>query len=115
MREYDVLYTLAKCSTRDAGPAPQRIGDLGEHVLLSQPALSRLVDRLEVRGLVTRTPDPSDARSIRIGLTEAGRDAQRTVGRAHGTSVTTAMSAALSPDELRTLIALTRKITEASS
>ena len=40
MREYDVLYTLSKC------PKPVRLSELNRHVLLSQPALSRLVDRL---------------------------------------------------------------------
>jgi DNA-binding MarR family transcriptional regulator len=106
MREYDVLYTLSKC------PQPQRIGELGTHVVLSQPALSRLVDRLETRGLVERNRDSSDARSIRIGLTEAGAQAQRAVGRAHGASVTATLSAALSPEELSTLITLTHKLQE---
>ena len=46
MREYDVLYTLSKC------PEPVRLSELNRHVLLSQPALSRLVDRLADRGLV---------------------------------------------------------------
>ena len=40
MREYDVLYTLSKCRE------PVRMSELNRHVLLSQPALSRLVDRL---------------------------------------------------------------------
>jgi len=40
MKEYDVLYTLSKC------PGPVRLTELNRHVLLSQPALSRLVDRL---------------------------------------------------------------------
>ncbi|WP_236685784.1 MarR family winged helix-turn-helix transcriptional regulator [Demequina oxidasica] len=115
MREYDVLYTLAKCSAQAGEPSPQRIGELGRNVLLSQPALSRLVDRLTVRGLVERLPDPDDARSVRIGLTTMGREAQRRAGRSHGASVTQTMTAALSPDELRTLIALTRKLQEAAS
>ena len=57
MREYDVLYTLSK------GREPLRLCDLNRHVLLSQPALSRLVDRLAERGLVERRPDPADGRS----------------------------------------------------
>ena len=69
MREYDVLYTLSKC------PGPIRISELNRHVLLSQPALSRLVDRLAERGLVERRPDPADGRSVRLALTEAGRAA----------------------------------------
>src|SRR5688572_495928 len=48
MREYDVLYTLAKCRE------PIRLGELNRHVLLSQPALSRMVERLVERGLVDR-------------------------------------------------------------
>ena len=64
MREYDVLYTLSKC------PEPLRISELNRHVLLSQPALSRLVDRLAERGLVARQADPADGRGVRLALTE---------------------------------------------
>jgi DNA-binding MarR family transcriptional regulator len=109
MREYDVLYALSKCDV------PQRIGELGRHVLLSQPALSRMVDRLEARGLVVRTQDPDDARSVRIGLTQAGLDAQRTVGRSHGLSVAAVMTAALTPAEMDQLTIITRKLQEAAS
>lgn len=109
IREYDVLYALSKCEI------PQRIGELGKHVLLSQPALSRMVDRLEDRGLLSRSQDAADARSVLIGLTDAGRAAQRTVGRSHAASVTATMTAALTPDELAQLTTLTRKIQEAIS
>jgi len=105
LREYDVLYTLSKCD------GPQRIRDLGEHVLLSQPALSRLVDRLVERGLVGRCADPADGRAAQISLTDAGRDVQRRIGLAHGRSVAAALAAALSPEELEQLESLTRKLT----
>ena len=77
MREYDVLYTLSKC------PAPIRLSELNRHVLLSQPALSRLVDRLAARGLVERRPDAGDGRSVRLALTDAGRAVQRRIGLRH--------------------------------
>ncbi len=104
MREYDVLYTLSKC------PGPQRLGDLGRHVLLSQPALSRLVDRLADRGLVERCADPADGRGVRLSLTAAGRDLQRQVGRRHARSVARAMTAGLDPAGLRQLEALCQKL-----
>jgi DNA-binding MarR family transcriptional regulator len=104
MREYDVLYTLSKC------PGPQRISDLNRHVLLSQPALSRLVDRLAERGLVERLADPADGRGVRLALTAAGRDRQRQVGRRHARDVAQAMTAGLSPDELRQLEAICLKL-----
>jgi DNA-binding MarR family transcriptional regulator len=104
MREYDVLYTLSKC------PEPVRMSELNRHVLLSQPALSRLVDRLAERGLVERCADPADGRGVRLSLTEAGRAVQRQVGRRHARGVARAMTAGLDPAELRELEAICRKL-----
>lgn len=103
MREYDVLYTLAK------RPGPLRIGELGGSVLLSQPGLSRLVDRLVQRGLVARSSDPADGRSVRVALTPAGAACQKAVGRRHARSVARAM-AVLTPSELQQLQHLTTKL-----
>jgi DNA-binding MarR family transcriptional regulator len=97
MREYDVLYTLSKCD------GPVRLSELNRHVLLSQPALSRLVDRLADRGLVERHADAADGRCVLLSLTEAGRDRQRQVGREHARSVARAVTAELDPGELRQL------------
>jgi DNA-binding MarR family transcriptional regulator len=104
IREYDVLYTLSKCRE------PLRIGDLHRHVLLSQPALSRLVDRLVERGLVRRSPDPADGRAVRLSLTDAGRARQREVGLRHGVSVARTLNSGLSVEELRQLEALCQKL-----
>lgn len=104
MREYDVLYTLAKHGE------PARIGELREGVLLSQPALSRLVDRLAARGLVERAGDAEDGRAVRVGLTPAGADLQRAVGRSHARSVARAVGGALSAEELGELERLTAKL-----
>jgi len=75
MREYDVLYTLSKCRE------PLRLSELNRYVLLSQPALSRLVDRLADRGLIQRAADPSDGRGIRLSLTGEGLALQQRIGR----------------------------------
>jgi DNA-binding MarR family transcriptional regulator len=104
MKEYDVLYTLSKC------PEPIRLAELNRHVLLSQPALSRLVDRLVERELVSRAADPRDGRSVRLALTAAGLAAQRRIGRRHGRSVAQAMSARLTPVELRQLEEICAKL-----
>jgi DNA-binding MarR family transcriptional regulator len=97
MREYDVLYTLSKCRE------PLRISELNRHVLLSQPALSRMVDRLAERGFVERQTDPADGRGVRLSLTDAGRARQRQIGRRHARGVARAMTARLDPAELRQL------------
>jgi DNA-binding MarR family transcriptional regulator len=104
MREYDVLYTLSKCRE------PLRVGELHRHVLLSQPALSRLVDRLAERGFVERRPDPEDGRGVRLSLTDAGRDVQRRIGRRHARGVARAVTSRLSADELRQLETICSKL-----
>jgi DNA-binding MarR family transcriptional regulator len=106
MKEYDVLYTLSKC------PGPIRLTELNRHVLLSQPALSRMVDRLADRGLVSRTADPRDGRGTGLALTDEGRSVQRRIGRRHSRSVASAMLAGLTPDELRQLEELCGKLVE---
>ena len=104
MREYDVIYTLSKCRE------PLRISELNRHVLLSQPALSRLVDRLAERGFVARCADPADGRSVRLSLTPAGRAVQRRIGRQHARGVARAMTAGLDYGELRQLEILCRRL-----
>jgi DNA-binding MarR family transcriptional regulator len=104
MREYDVLYTLSKAAE------PIRISDLNRHVLLSQPALSRLVQRLARRGMVASEPDAADGRGVRVSLTEAGRVLQRRIGRQHARSVARTLAAALSREEIRELEAICLKL-----
>jgi DNA-binding MarR family transcriptional regulator len=104
MKEYDVLYALTKSAD------PIRLTDLHRRVLLSQPALSRMVDRLVERGLVERCPDESDKRVVRLALTDAGRACQRKAGRAHARDVTTAMTARVSDADLEELKRITRAL-----
>jgi DNA-binding MarR family transcriptional regulator len=106
MKEYDVLYTLSKCRE------PIRLTDLNQHVLLSQPALSRLVDRLAARGLVQRIADSRDLRTVRLSLTADGEALQRRVGRRHARSVARAMRSELSPAELDQLTEICAKLTD---
>lgn len=108
MREYDVLYTLSKCAE------PIRLGELHRHVLLSQPALSRLVERLAERGLIERTADPSDGRGVRLSLTQAGRERQRLVGGRHAVSVARQVASRLTEAEMRQLQAICDKLADLS-
>ena len=103
-REYGVLYALAGATDG------VRITDLMGDALLTQAGVSRLVARLEKRGLVARRDDPFDARACRIVLPPDGRDVQRRVGRHHARHVTTAMTRALSPAQQETLRTLSRAL-----
>jgi DNA-binding MarR family transcriptional regulator len=100
-REYGVLYALS-CT-----PAGLRMNELCDDVLLTQAGISRLVGRLERRGLVERQQDPDDARAYRIRMTAEGIEAQRRVGGSHARQVAAAMTRTLDRDQLRMLRDLT--------
>src|SRR5918997_469659 len=67
INEFDVLLYL-----RSHAQEQVRIGALLEAVPLSQPALSRLVARLEARDLLGRSEAEDDARAVVVCPTEAG-------------------------------------------
>lgn len=48
------------------------VSELAQRGHLSRPAISRAVDTLVVKGLVSRTNDPSDRRHVKLSLTEDG-------------------------------------------
>ena len=50
-------------------------GEVAEAVQASPAGLSGLLSRMETSGFITRTPDPADARTIRLTLTPAGTEA----------------------------------------
>jgi DNA-binding MarR family transcriptional regulator len=81
LSEFDVLERLATAEHDEQ----HRMQELAAAVHLSQSALSRLVGRLEVDGLVKRCMCPEDRRGIFVDLTAEGRtryDAARPTHRA---------------------------------
>ncbi|WP_435736767.1 MarR family winged helix-turn-helix transcriptional regulator [Cellulosimicrobium sp. PMB13] len=110
MREYDVLFSLTK-----GPPDGMRLRDLNALILLSQPSLSRMVERLERRGLVDRSADPGDARGTLVRLTPLGAERQRAIGRAHARAIATYVGGALDDDELETLGALLERLRAAQA
>jgi|SRR5690606_21703544 len=107
--EYDVLLTVARAPEHTA-----RLRDITSNLLISQPSVSRLVDRMVVRGLVTKCPDPNDGRGALVTATEAGVRMFREVAVEHGRHIAERMSV-LSNDELEQLSTLTRKLREAAT
>jgi DNA-binding MarR family transcriptional regulator len=103
--EYDVLFTLSRCPS-----GRLRLNELNDHVLLSQSSLSRLVDRLEKRGLVERMPAPDDGRGVLLKLTDAGAELQKQIGREHVRDIAALVGPALTAAEQRELLRLTEKL-----
>ena len=51
--------------------------ELADTLELEKPSLGRLLDRLEAKGWVRRTPDPRDRRAKRVYLTDAAETPMR--------------------------------------
>ena len=64
---FSQFITLKRLS---AGPAG--VTDLARAADLNPGAMTRLLDKLEARGLLVRVADPNDRRALHIHLTEAG-------------------------------------------
>jgi DNA-binding MarR family transcriptional regulator len=66
--ESDVLFTLRRAS------GPLTPGALIRASMVTSGTITNRIDRMEARGLVRRTRDAQDRRSVRIELTDEGRD-----------------------------------------
>lgn len=102
--EYDVLLTVTRRRNMTA-----RLRDVTSNMLISQPSVSRLVDRMVSRGLVTKCADPEDGRGALVTATDAGAALFRRLATAHGNTIADRM-ARLDDDELAQLEALTAKL-----
>lgn len=82
---------------------PMTTGRLGEHVGLSAGAASRMIDRLESAGFVTRTRDVADRRKVTVATTLAGLER---AGAAYGglTERTRQDLASFAPDDVQMII-----------
>ncbi|WFR66727.1 MarR family winged helix-turn-helix transcriptional regulator [Curtobacterium flaccumfaciens] len=107
--EYDVCFNLSTQPGRRC-----RMRELTGHLLLTQPSVSRLVDRLTARGIVEKQPDPTDARGVIVALTPHGFDVYRSVAVQHAQTIADQVGAGLDDDELRTLTELCTKLRTAA-
>jgi DNA-binding MarR family transcriptional regulator len=73
-----LAHTTVEISRTEAGvlaalwARPRRVTELAAAEGLSQPAITRLVDRLQGRGWVSREIDPHDKRVVTVRLTKVG-------------------------------------------
>jgi DNA-binding MarR family transcriptional regulator len=65
--QYNVLRVL-----RGAGPEGLACREIGERMITRDPDITRLLDRLEARGLVVRTRDEEDRRVVMARITPEG-------------------------------------------
>jgi len=81
---------------------PVRLGDLAAAERIAPSTLTRVVNVLEDRGYLVRTPAPEDARAYLVTLTDSGNAVLARI-RDEATSMLTDILATLTPDQLTAL------------
>jgi DNA-binding MarR family transcriptional regulator len=102
--EYDVLLTVTRAPDMTA-----RLRDVTANMLISQPSVSRLVERMATRGLIAKCADPDDGRGALVRATPEGASRFRALATAHARAIAEKM-APLDDDELTELMRLTDKL-----
>lgn len=76
--EFSVLRLLQRAPRRRLPPSL-----LAERIVCTTGAMTKLVDRLQRNGLVSREPDPSDRRGVLVRLESAGNRAANSAARSY--------------------------------
>ena len=104
LADYGVLITLV------TEPSLRlRMSELGARRMLTPSGITRVVARLEERGLVRREPDPADGRAAFTVLTRKGLEELRRAQVVHHAAVRELYVGRLAPDDLKQLARLFEK------
>lgn len=102
VREFSVLNVLNEQHDGDGGHL--RMNQLAKSVVLSQSATTRLVNRLEERGLLSRYLCPTDRRGIYTEVSSEGRELLEEARPTHDTALCEALHEAAKKPELAPLV-----------
>lgn len=91
---YDVLWELERASEDGLRPF-----ELERRMLVAQSNISRLVDRLEAKGLVERRPCEADRRGQHVMITPAGREMRKRMWPVYAKAIGDAVGQHLSERE----------------
>jgi DNA-binding MarR family transcriptional regulator len=94
---YDVLWELEKADGR------LRMHNLARRVVLSRSNLTRLADRLEDAGLITREDCAEDGRGYDLVLTRAGRAMRKKMWPVYEAGIERVFSRHVTADEARAI------------
>jgi len=98
LSEFDVLITLYNAPNRRL-----RMSELTQRVLITASGMTQLVTRLERGGLVSRTVDEADRRSLFAAMTDAGDDRLREARPTHNEVIRERLVHRLSRQQLAAL------------
>ena len=91
-----------------------RPGDLASRLRIAPRSATEVIDQLESRDLVERSPDPTDRRAVTVSETEAGRELHEAIV-AKRRELSAEHFSTLTPDEQSELARLLKKLGRYSS
>jgi DNA-binding MarR family transcriptional regulator len=93
---------------------PLRMTDIAHRLVLSPGGATKVVDRLEERGLADRLPDPDDRRATVVVVTPAGEDAIRTARTIVDSVLEPAWAAYVTDEEAEVITEVMRRVMAAN-
>lgn len=111
LAEFDVTpvqYGILKCLWREDGQMP---GQIAVCLGLDGSTITGILDRMESKGLLKRTPDPNDRRALRVIITDQGSKLQEPVEKVI-ISANLKVLQALTPEDKEKLFGFLRGIIE---
>jgi len=107
---YDVLFALS-----EAPEHKLRLHELAQAILLSRSNLTRLVDRLEVAGLIQREQCPSDRRGAFAIITDKGFQMLDRMWAIYSQGIEKYFACHLDANEVKLFIKILNKITNTTN
>ncbi len=104
---YDVLLELERAG------GELRVGELGERLVIEPHNVTRLVDRLEAKGLLKRRRDAQDHRGVCALLTRKGAALRAEMWTHYRAAIRATLEPALSVEDAEALAAPLKKIVRA--
>ena len=111
LRELDVAASDANVLANLSAGAECTVSELAARVGSRATTMTSVLDRLERRGWLARTPHPTDRRALMVGLTASGRRAARKVRAAYD-DVEGRLEGRLTPAAARSLRASLHRLAE---
>ena len=103
-RWYDVLVHL------EESPDGIAMTELADQILYSKSGFTRLIDRMEEAGLVSRVRPPNDRRSILVAITDKGAETMEDARRHHRDGIERHFSRHLTDTDTKALTRALEKI-----
>jgi DNA-binding MarR family transcriptional regulator len=93
---------------------PLRMSTIAERLILSKGGTTKVIDRLEARGLVARSQDPTDRRALVVEITPEGISALETIQPIVDDAIETYWGQYITDAEAETIAEVARKVVEAN-